>query len=209
MVQEPQRPYLLTFDQVPFAILVSKLEDIVQVTAKINAESAPEDGFFGSLIVEDKMTLFLDVYRVLEKSMPSLHEETKSASQYESSVKILYAEDSLMFRQVVSGYLKEVGYEVDTAVDGVEALAMLKTHDYDFLLSDLEMPEMGGLELIKMVRTLDKYVDIPAVALTSLQSDQDRQRGFDAGFDRYENKIQRDALLATIKELLKEKKWRA
>lgn len=193
------------YTRAPFGILVSSLEDIVQVSAEIHADTAPEDGFLGSLIVNDKMTLFIDVYRVLESAMPHVPHEVSTNSAPDSKIKVLYAEDSLMFRQIVSGYLKEDGYEIDTAPDGAEALKMLKAGDYDFLLSDLEMPEMGGLELIAEVRKLEKFAHIPAVALTSLQGDEARQKGFDAGFDRYENKIQRDPLLATIAELAKEK----
>lgn len=174
------------YTKIPFGILVSKLEDIVQVSAEIQSESAPEDGFLGSRIVNEKMTLFLDVYRLLEKASPHAAEAGHEVKKEDSPLQVLYAEDSLMFRQIVSGYLKEVGYEVDTAVDGKVALAMMKSKKYDILLSDLEMPEMGGLELIKAVRAMESGEAIPAVALTSLQGEDNRRRGFEAGFDRYE-----------------------
>jgi len=77
---------------------------------------------------------------------------------------------------------------------------------FDLIVSDLDMPVMDGWEFLKRVRKDSHRPDIPAMALTSLDSDTDRKRAMESGFDRYEVKLDRERFLTTVAELLGSKK---
>jgi two-component system chemotaxis response regulator CheY len=94
---------------------------------------------------------------------------------------ILIVDDSTSIRQMVEVTLKSAGYTVTAAKDGQEAFNLCKTHDYDFVLTDQNMPNMDGLTLIKSLRTLPTYAKTPVVMLTTEASDAMKAQGRAAG----------------------------
>jgi two-component system chemotaxis sensor kinase CheA len=78
----------------------------------------------------------------------------------------------------------------------------LTGQQFDLVVSDIEMPEMDGWKLARAVRGQLGLRDLPLLALTTLNSDQDRQRAFEYGFDGYEIKIDRESFLARVSQLL-------
>ncbi|MEA1673683.1 hybrid sensor histidine kinase/response regulator [Nitrospirillum sp. BR 11163] len=99
---------------------------------------------------------------------------------------ILIAEDSITARTLFKNLLEAAGYQVRTAVDGVDAWAALTGgDDFDLLVSDVEMPRMGGFELTTKVRGNPKLAELPVVLITSLGSREDKERGIDAGANAY------------------------
>lgn len=81
--------------------------------------------------------------------------------------KVLIVDDSIVIRTKMTNYLKAKGYEILTANDGQEALDLLnKQNDIDLVITDLEMPNLNGYELIKAIATLENYSHIPVVAIT-------------------------------------------
>ena len=113
---------------------------------------------------------------------------------------ILFVEYSLFFRQLVSGYFEASGYEVITAVDGKGGFEVFEKENVDLIVSDIQMPHMDGVEFIRKVRNESHNKRIPAIALTSLKSDRDKDRAMRAGFNYYEIKLEREQLLQTVKE---------
>ena len=81
--------------------------------------------------------------------------------------RILIAEDSVSIREAVAYGLEGEGYEVEKAVDGLDALNKFDGQKIDLLLTDFHMPELNGLELIKKVRSLDNYRNVPILVLTT------------------------------------------
>jgi two-component system chemotaxis sensor kinase CheA len=98
---------------------------------------------------------------------------------------ILLAEDSITTRTQEARILENAGYEVVTAVDGLEAWNKLATRDFDALVSDVTMPNLGGLGLTEKVRREPRYADLPVILVTSLASDADKRRGLEAGANAY------------------------
>jgi two-component system, chemotaxis family, chemotaxis protein CheY len=94
---------------------------------------------------------------------------------------ILTVDDSASIRQMVSFTLKNEGYQVVEAVDGVDALSKLKDKPADMVLTDLHMPNMNGIELIKKVRSDPAYKFIPIVFLTTESQGEKKQEGKAAG----------------------------
>lgn len=80
--------------------------------------------------------------------------------------KVLIIDDSQMVRQEISLYLKEAGYEVTEAVDGVEGLELIEGQDFDLILCDINMPRLSGLELLRHMDTPDGK-DLPIVMVTT------------------------------------------
>nr|MBA2490724.1 response regulator [Gammaproteobacteria bacterium] len=99
--------------------------------------------------------------------------------------RILVVEDSITSRMLLKTILESAGYDVKTALDGMEGFALLRTEHFDLLVSDVEMPRMNGIDLTARVRADPKLADLPVVLVTALATREDRERGVDAGANAY------------------------
>ena len=121
------------------------------------------------------------------------------------SEKILIVDDDASFRRVVEYTLKEEGYETVLADDGLEALEELGKSDFSLVITDVRMPHMDGLELIRTIRQQPVYVDLPVIMLTTESSEESHQLGFEAGANVYLTKpVQPHLLLYKINSLISE-----
>lgn len=116
---------------------------------------------------------------------------------------VLLVEDSITTRTQEKRILEAAGYEVVTAVDGADGFTKLATRDFDVVVTDVEMPNMTGLQLAARIREDAKYVELPIILVTSLASDADRQRGVEVGANAYLTKgnFEQKLLLETLKRL--------
>lgn len=94
---------------------------------------------------------------------------------------ILTADDSASMRQMIGFTLREAGYEVVEAVDGRDALAKLTAQPPQLLITDLNMPQLDGIALIRQVRALPQCKYLPIVMLTTESQDAKKQEGRAAG----------------------------
>ncbi len=99
--------------------------------------------------------------------------------------KILAVDDDKYMRNLVSGVLSQEGYEVQTAENGVEGLEQLKTFKPNLIISDVLMPEMDGYEFCTKIRDMPETRHLPILMLTSLDSVEQKIKGFDVGADEY------------------------
>lgn len=118
--------------------------------------------------------------------------------------RLLVVDDSLTTRAQLRRILESDGYDVTLAVDGVDAWAKLETQSFDALVSDVEMPNLGGLGLVEKVRAHSGTARLPVILCTTLASDEDRRRGLDAGANAYLTKggFDQSVLLASLQGLL-------
>jgi|GEM_PF-540280 len=116
---------------------------------------------------------------------------------------VLVVDDSATTRILQRNILKSSGYNVDAAINGFDALTKIVSNQYDFIVTDAEMPEMDGFELTERLRHDDKYRDIPIIIVTSLTSEEDRMKGLNAGANAYITKgeFDQEELIRTIKRL--------
>lgn len=98
---------------------------------------------------------------------------------------ILIADDSPTIRKFVSFSLTMHGFEVVSASDGMEAMERLPAYKIDLVITDLNMPNMDGFELIKCIRGNDDYREIPIIILSSLSASEDIERGMSFGANSY------------------------
>jgi two-component system chemotaxis response regulator CheY len=117
----------------------------------------------------------------------------------------LVVEDSPTMRQLIVFALHRIrGLTVIEADDGVDALRKLAAQPLDIILTDINMPIMDGLKLVKRVRSDEQLKSIPIVIITTEGADEDRQRALALGANAYITKpIQAPQVIAKVKELLK------
>lgn len=117
---------------------------------------------------------------------------------------ILLVEDSIATRTQEKRILESAGYEVITAVDGIDALNKLKTRSFDAVISDIQMPNMDGLTLTTKIRENQNYAELPIILVTSLASHEDKQKGAEVGASAYITKdsFNQEVLLETLKRLV-------
>lgn len=117
--------------------------------------------------------------------------------------KILAVDDSASMRQMVSFTLKSAGFDVSEASDGVEALKVAKGGSFDVIISDVNMPNMDGLTLVKELRSLGAYKFTPILMLTTESSADKKQAGRAAGATGWIVKpFNPDQLLATVNKVV-------
>jgi two-component system chemotaxis response regulator CheY len=103
--------------------------------------------------------------------------------------RILIVEDSPTMRSYLGSALEALDAEADAKIDeagsGFEALRMLPRNPYDLIVTDINMPDINGLELVSFVKQNDAYREIPLVIVSTEGSERDREKGLALGADAY------------------------
>ncbi len=117
---------------------------------------------------------------------------------------VLIVEDSITSRMLLKNILETAGYQVSTSVDGAEAWSVLKQQDFDLVVSDVDMPRMSGFDLTARIRGDEKLSEMPVILVTSLGSQEDREKGIEAGANAYivKERFDQNHLLQTIRRLV-------
>ena len=123
-----------------------------------------------------------------------------------ASTRILVVDDAWAVRMTMKQLLEDAGYRVDTAHNGNAALDSLRQSPADLVITDLEMPDLNGLELARRMRSYPAWADIPLIMVTSRSADKHRQAAIEAGVQLYLTKPYRDPdLLAHVRSMLGER----
>ena len=119
--------------------------------------------------------------------------------------KVLIVEDSTASREFIASILSQIeGTEVVCASSGFDALKLLPRYRFDLIITDINMPIMDGLKLVRRIRSDETYKDVPIIVVTTEGSQEDRQRALTLGANAYITKpIQAPQVIAKVKELLK------
>jgi two-component system chemotaxis sensor kinase CheA len=188
----------------PMGIVAHDCHDVITTRVEVERENLKGPGVLGSAVLDGVMTLFLDIYSLFEAVDPDTYRQDQARSGSIQGARVLLAEDTSFFRAVEKKYLESLGAVVTSTMDGKEAWDTLGRPDaaFDLVVTDLEMPKMGGLELTRHIRSSARWRDIPVVALTSLGSPDDREAGIEAGVTAYETKLDKDRLAATLRQVM-------
>ena len=118
--------------------------------------------------------------------------------------RVLVVEDSVGVRELQRTILEAAGYDVITAVDGLDGAARLQQPVVDLVLSDVEMPGMDGFTLTRTIRKTRGWENVPVVIMTSRGDDADKRAGLDAGADAYllKSEFDQHALVDTVRRLV-------
>jgi len=116
---------------------------------------------------------------------------------------VLSVDDSASIRQMVRLTLQGAGYEVIEAADGAEALVKARTTVVNMVVTDLNMPNMDGLQLIRALRELPSYRGVPILFLTTESDDEKKKEAKSAGATGWITKpFKQDQLLAVVKKVI-------
>ncbi|HKF48944.1 MAG TPA: response regulator [Terracidiphilus sp.] len=170
-----------------FAFAVDRLMDQAELSVRrldprlgkipgVSAASLDENGF---------PLLILDVDDLIQTAAgrpahPPTAREADSGNPH-----ILVVDDSHTVREMERRLLARSGYTVTTAQNGVEAWNLLRLNEYDLLISDVDMPQMNGIELVARVRGNPRLARLPVIILSYKDRGEDRRRGLEAGADFY------------------------
>jgi len=162
----------------------------------------------GAILGDGRVALIVDPAVAIAgaaRARPARGGEANGAAEPAAAPRVLVVDDQFTVRELQRSILEAAGYRVATAEDGVAALQQLGGDaDIQLVVTDLEMPRMGGLELLRRVRGEADTASLPVVVVTSLASEEDQRRGLEAGADAYVTKDRFDqrALLDTVERLI-------
>lgn len=116
-----------------------------------------------------------------------LLEERRSPTTLDG-VRVLLVDDEEDVIELYAHTLREAGATVHATFDGAAALDALAAGDFDVVISDLDMPHLDGIEMIRRVRTSEAFGPVPAMAITGSTRDAARRHALEAGFDAFSPK---------------------
>lgn len=171
----------------------------------VSTAAVLEDGT--PVLILDIDDLVLSVDALIKKG--SIAKVTRSASDDSGKVikNILVIDDSLTVREVERNLLENAGYRVDVAVDGIDGWNAVRTFKkYDLVVTDLDMPRMDGIELVRLIKSDKHYNALPVIIVSYKEREADRRRGMEAGADYYLTKgsFHDKSLLDAVTDLIGE-----
>ncbi|NQZ00331.1 MAG: chemotaxis protein CheW [Bdellovibrionales bacterium] len=192
-------------------LVVDEVLDICLVEEAIKPNSTGEHGLAGTIFVQDKTYSVVDIFGAvahLDRAHATPPASTQIIGQTTTKsgparAKIVLAEDSPFCRNVEKRFLESRGFEVQAFPNGALALDYLKKNQADLVISDIEMPECNGLEFVKQIRAEETLRNLPVIALTTRNSEEDRDKGFKAGFTEYLEKFEEEEVFQAVENLLK------
>jgi two-component system chemotaxis sensor kinase CheA len=184
--------------------------DAIEARVNIDSFTLKQPGISGSAVIGDNTTLIVDIYELIQTVQPDWFAVRGSIEIAGDAGEVgvphlLLVEDSDFFRNQVKKFIEDDGYLVDVAEDGLVAWNMLSAEPdkFDLVVTDIEMPNMDGFELARLIRQDKRFSMMPIVALTSLAGDEDVAKGKAVGIDDYQVKLDKERLLQSIYEWLK------
>ncbi|MEW5772003.1 MAG: response regulator [Thermodesulfobacteriota bacterium] len=132
------------------------------------------------------------------------HPRAQEAQEEERPRSVLVVEDSITSRTLLKNILQSAGYQVRTAIDGVDGLTVLRSEPVDLAVLDIDMPRMDGFELTTAIRQDKKLAELPVVLVTARGSREDRERGIELGANAYivKSSFDQTNLLGVIRQLI-------
>jgi two-component system chemotaxis sensor kinase CheA len=179
---------------------VLEICDVVNCAMKMEAKGT-RPGVLGASVVEGQVTEVIDIYYYLVLAYPDWFGASEKKGGKHKGKRILYIDDSPIFRDMIKPLLESNGYHVMTAVDGDDALSVVEASGpFDLILSDIEMPNRDGWGFASEMRERGLLGSTPLLALTSLSDDGSRKKASDLGFSEYLVKLDQDQLLSSVRQ---------
>ena len=172
------------------------------ITAKIAASMGGEAGVRSEL---NQGSTFWFSARLKKVASPLLHNQadqtdSEAALRLEfAGSRVLLVEDEPINREIAQMLLEDIGFCIDSAEDGIQAVELASRQRYDLILMDMQMPRMDGLEATRRIRALPGGGELLIVAMTANAFAEDRERCFAAGMNYFATKpIDPDLFLRTL-----------
>ena len=165
--------------------------------------------FSGSSILgTGEIALIVDVSRLFTaaqiKAGNIFLERNPQETVSETRQKILLVEDQMTTRLLEKSILEAAGFLVETAEDGTIALEKLEHTPFDLVITDVQMPKMDGFTLTATLKKDERFSHIPIIIITSLEREEERRQGLQAGADAFllKKSFNQESLIQTIRTLI-------
>jgi two-component system, chemotaxis family, sensor histidine kinase and response regulator WspE len=162
-------------------LVVQPLDPRLGKVKDINSASILEDGTPVLIIDVEDVFRSLDQLISGDRIIPIGRKEDNTTR----TKRILVADDSITVREIEKKMLLARGYEVDVAVDGMDAWNTVRANDYDLLISDIDMPRMNGFELVSLIKKDQNLSKLPVIIVSYKDRETDRKQGLQVGADYY------------------------
>lgn len=188
---------VFSYDGKSVGLVVKEVLDILHAPPKVQI-GARDDVYLGSLVMNDRTTDVLDVGKMLSRVLNISPHVIGSIGNHNKDVRVLFVDDSMFFRNLTVPFLTEVGYKVMAVAGAEEALAALKKHTFDVVVTDIEMPKVDGFELTRQIRRLPQGADLKIFGFTATFSDAIQEKVALSGMDNCIMKMEREKLILAI-----------
>jgi chemosensory pili system protein ChpA (sensor histidine kinase/response regulator) len=184
---QPRPLVIVSTDTGHVALIVDRALDSRQVIIKGLSPLLPSlPGVAGaSVLPNGSIGVILEVRELLRQGVAAFAVPAYDPPAAVTQPRALVVDDSLSARRALAQLLTDCGYEVVTAVDGIDAIARVEQQTPDLVLADLEMPRMNGLELTAHLRNRDLTRSVPIVMITSRGAEKHRAQALRAGVTDY------------------------
>jgi two-component system, chemotaxis family, sensor histidine kinase and response regulator WspE len=168
----------------------------------INALALLDDG--SPVLIVDPDDLCRSIEKLLQGSRLQRADAQTGRPNDRRRKSILVVDDSITVREVERQLLANQGYQVEVAVDGMEGWNLVREGRFDLVISDIDMPRLNGLELVRKIKADVRLNAIPVVIVSYKDREEDRLNGLEAGANHYLTKssFHDDTLIQTVRELI-------
>jgi two-component system sensor histidine kinase and response regulator WspE len=162
-------------------LVVRPLDARLGQVPNVSAVAILDDG--APVLIADVEDLLRSLDRFIQSGTLTRCEETRP--EVPRRKRVLVVEDSITVREVERQILRNHGYEVSVAVDGQDGWNLARSEPFDLLITDVDMPRMNGLELVRAVRANAALHEVPVIIVSYKDRDEDRLRGLEVGANHY------------------------
>jgi len=182
-------------------LVVLQLDPRLGRVPNISAAAILEDGV--PVLILDTDDLVRSIDNLITYKRPNRIGQAAGAEEV-SGKRILVVDDSLTVREVERRLLENSGYEVMVAVDGMDGWNLLQTSRFDLVISDVDMPRMDGIELVKRIKGSPQSKGLPVMIVSYKDRDEDKKRGLEAGANYYLTKssFHDESLIKAVQDLI-------
>lgn len=185
-------------------LVVQELDSRLGKVPNISAGALMEDGSPVLIIDIEDITRSIDHLLSGGRLTKVAYAKTEVKSQ--TRKRILVVDDSITVREVECRLLLNQGYEVETAINGIDGWNAVRIGHYDLVITDIDMPRMNGIELLRAIKGDPKLSELPVMIVSYKEGEEDRIKGLEAGADYYltKNSFHDATMIDAVKELIGE-----
>ena len=185
-------------------LMVDEIIDVVEDNLNIELAGV-RPGLLGTAVIGGLATDVLDTGYWLMQAWEDWFRGVPPRNATAGQKHVLLVDDSEFFRQLMIPTLGAAGFRVTAVGSAAEALRLRETGSrFDAIVSDIEMPEMDGIQFAQAIRAGGAWADVPLLAMTAHADMENARVGRDAGFTDYVGKFEREALIASLRNCLTE-----